>query len=93
MLPLLRKLTGHTIPMIRKKSILVILSIYQIEHSYVPDMKQITCDTLRSSEPLLMLTAVSMLNTLLPADPSQYKDITKRLADILDSIVKSTFPK
>jgi vesicle coat complex subunit len=78
-LPIIKKLTKHHTSIIRKKSYLVLLNIYQIENSYINNMKALTSEALEDVDGSVAFAGVSILKVLAPSNPHDYKDLVKRL--------------
>ena len=94
-LPLLTPLLKHQIPIIKRKSNLVILDIHQ-RFSTVPNLTPLKpqCQiALNDSDPPVMFAGLSMAYWLVRAEPHKHKDLTKRLTEILWHILDGKYPK
>jgi vesicle coat complex subunit len=79
LLPLLSKLLKHPTSIIRRKTFLVMLDIYQRYNHHVPDLKRLTIDAINDSESPVIFAGLSMLYPQLMSDPHHFKDLTPRL--------------
>jgi AP-4 complex subunit epsilon-1 len=92
-LPVLRKLLKHPTSIIRKKAYLVLFNISQLYPDAVPDVKALAVEALQDQDTPVIFTGVSMLQGLVVGNPHLFKEQTKRLVEVLWSILDHRYPK
>lgn len=93
LLPLLRKLTRHSISVIRRKSYLVLLNVHYLFPLQVSDLPQLAIEAMSEAETPVMFAGLSMLYPQVMADPHLFRGETKRLVDTLRNILDHKYPK
>ena len=92
-LPILQKLRKHDVNMIRRKALLILMSIHAKHPDVLPDIKQIIIDALADPDTPVVFAGISMLSNSVKADPFKFKDMSKKLSDILFRVVDHKYPK
>jgi AP-4 complex subunit epsilon-1 len=79
--------------MIRRKALLIMMSISSKHPDVLADIKPIISEALNDGETPVVFAGISMLEVAIKADPFKFKDMTKKLGEILYRVVDHKFPK
>ena len=91
-LPVIRKMLKDKMSMVRRKSLLVIYNIYQIQPLSVTDIKQVTIDALNDPDVPVIFGALSILKNLIPFDPVSFKPYAGKLLEVFEKLLDHKFP-
>jgi len=93
LLPSVSKLLTHDQAMVRKKTVLALHRIYQLDPGaldhLIPTFRRVLCD----KDPSVMGASLCLLHALAKADPSSQKDLVASYVSILKQIVEHRLPK
>ena len=78
---------------VRKKAIMVMHRLYQLDNASVEDYHIIFCRTLCDKDPSVMGSALHVLGDLAEANPLAYKDLVPSYVSILKQITEHRLPK
>lgn len=91
--PFLRKLSKHQAGIIRKKTFLVYLDVYQNYPLALPEIKQLALEACSDTDPPVLFAGVAIFNRIVRSSPEDFKDVVKRLVEILQNILDHKYPK
>ena len=92
-IPILKKLVKHQTSIIRRKSYLVLMNIHQNYPHLFGEIKISAIEALNDSETPVIFAGVSMLHRAIVANSHQFKDVAKKLVEILWNILEHKYPK
>jgi AP-4 complex subunit epsilon-1 len=90
---MLIKLLKHPTDLVRKKTLLVLQKIYDLQPECIPTYKTYLQEALFDEEPPVVFIAITLLKKLIQEDPDPYKEMTDDFCRILKDIIMHKYPK
>ncbi|CAK9005519.1 AP-4 complex subunit epsilon (AP-4 adaptor complex subunit epsilon) (Adaptor-related protein complex 4 subunit epsilon) (Epsilon subunit of AP-4) (Epsilon-adaptin) [Durusdinium trenchii] len=93
LLPSVSKLLNHDQHVVRKKAVLALHRIYQLDPDAVAHMTEAFRRMLADKDPSVMAAALCLMHELMKEDPQSQKDLVASYVSILRQIVEHRLPK